>query len=343
MSDTANTPTPPSGEPLSASMAGTLKHLHLDGDAIDKIAELGAKAKGASAEFLFLSDPTGVPREIPFLLVQGENPKALSVKPLIEEYRIRPERRRGQAVVGDLESFIDLVNRQRTDHSVVFACSDWRAPSLTAVIDYHGQAASDEPDNGTHRIHYPFPRSEEWETWVKHHDATMTQEDFAEFVEERLPDLSVPTDAVRNWVETDLGTTIATPAKLMELSRGLQVNVNSKVKNAKMLQSGEGAIIFEEEHSGVDGTPIKVPGAFVASIPVFYGGDAIDVPARLRYRVRGPAIMWTYLLFRPDRIIAEAVDHAKADVRQETGLPVYEGKPEMSVSGAPVTAVAVQG
>jgi hypothetical protein len=121
---------------------------------------------------------------------------------------------------------------------------------------------------------------------------------------------------------------IAAPSEIFELARGLQIAVSAKVRNEQRLQSGEAKISFEEEHNGADGKPIKVPGAFALSIPLFYGQEPITLPVRLRYRVKGAEILWAYKLFRIDRTIGEAVDHAKHDVRRETGLDVFEGKPE---------------
>ncbi len=55
------------------------------------------------------------------------------------------------------------------------------------------------------------------------------------------------------------------------------------------------------------------------------------------YRVVGGSIVWIYKLFRVDRIVTEAVTLAKNEVREKTGLPVYEGAPEMTATGHIVT------
>ncbi len=122
---------------------------------------------------------------------------------------------------------------------------------------------------------------------------------------------------------------IGTPIQIFELARGLEINVGGKVKQNLKLQSGEAKISFVEEHTGKDGAPITVPGAFALSIPLFYNEEPITIPVRLRYRIVGGSIVWIYKLFRVDRLVAEAVKLAKDDVRTKTGLPVYEGSPEM--------------
>ena len=65
---------------------------------------------------------------------------------------------------------------------------------------------------------------------------------------------------------------VATPAQLIQLSRGLQVNVSSVVKNIVNLASGEASIAFDEQHTDGDGQPLKVPGIFMLSIAPFFMG-----------------------------------------------------------------------
>ncbi|HAW46285.1 MAG TPA: hypothetical protein DCX34_03470 [Roseovarius sp.] len=310
--------------------------LQLDGDAIEKLAGLGAKATGATSGVIEMPGIPGLPGRIPIAILHGNEPRLAGLKMLAEEWRTRPQRRRGTARVGDVASLCALINRQRTEHSVVFANSDWKKPSIEAVIDYHSRTATDPADNGGHRIRYDFPFSDEWKTWLQHDGKAMDQAEFAEFVEERAPDMTTLVEAEAAHYARELQiSSIGTPAQIFELARGLEINVASKVKQNVKLQSGEAKLVFEEEHSGRDGAPITVPGAFALSIPLFYNQDPITVPVRLRYRVAGGAIVWVYKLFRVDRMVAEAVDHAKTEVAQETGLAVYEGQPEMMTDGRP--------
>lgn len=310
--------------------------LQIDGDAVDRLAGLGAKATGATPGFIEMAGIPGLPDRIPIAILHGEQPKVTSLKALTEEWRTHPERRRGTAKVGDVSSLCELINRQKTEHSVVFANSDWKQPSIEAVIDYHSHVATDPADNGVHRIRYDFPFSDEWMVWLKHDGKAMDQAEFAEFIEERAPDMTTLVEAEAGHFARELQlTSIGTPAQIFELARGLEINVASKMKQNVKLQSGEAKLVFEEEHSGRDGAPITVPGAFALSIPLFYNQEPITVPVRLRYRLVSGSIVWIYKLFRVDRMVAEAVDQAKADIAIATGLAVYEGKPEMTADGRP--------
>ncbi|BAP94508.1 hypothetical protein [Aurantimonas phage AmM-1] len=327
---TAADTTDAAGDFIAPTTWNSTDALRLDGDAVDKLAELGARASGVTAASIDLVPAPGLPDRIPVAFIHGDKPEVMSLKALAEQWRTRPDRREGTAKVGDVASLCALTNRQKTEHSVVFANSDWKHPSLQTIIDYHASTPEGDADNGRHRIRYDFPFSDEWQVWTGHDGKAMDQAEFAEFMEERAPDMTTLVEAEAAHFARELQLpAIGTPAQIFALARGLQINVESKVKQDIRLQSGETKLVFEEQHSGSDGQPISVPGAFALSIPLFYGQEPIAVPVRLRYRVRNGAIHWTYRLFRVDRLVAEAVDHAKTEVAAVTGLPVYEGTPEM--------------
>lgn len=332
-------------------------------DAIGAIRDLAFDAAGISIEYVSHPEPeSGVPETVPVAVARGRSPSVSALAHVFEPYRTRPARKTGTARALTLQSLIDLTNRHATEHSAIFADTDWKKPSITVVVDYHkldtvvGAAQAEasaednekpedaslasaladdivepgEPDFGKHRIHYAFPLSEPWKAWVEKDGEVMEQGDFAAFIEDHIAELSAPTDAEKIWLERDFQTTVATPAQLIQLSRGLQVNVNAVVKNAVTLQTGEGQVTFVEEHVGADGKPLKVPGIFLLSVAPFFMGEKISIPVRLRYRPSGSKVRWFFQIYRPDEHITARV---RADLRkaaEATGLPTYEGTPEMS-------------
>jgi uncharacterized protein YfdQ (DUF2303 family) len=338
MSDTDPNTTSTASVPIS----GFGEMVQIDGSAIDKLAQLGADATGVTiVDVQFDEAGTGLPSHFPIAVIHGEKPSLASIKALAEEWRTAPLARAGTARTLTLDSFIELVNRHKIMASAVFANTDWTKPSLTAVIDYHPEADAKANDaaNGRHRVQYAFPLSEEWKAWIAADGQWMDQADLAEFIEEHVHELRAPQDGTRIWMERDLQTTVGTPAQIITLARGLEVNVGQKVKQVRNLQTGEAQIVFNEEHTGADGQPIRVPGGFAVEVAPFFMGDSVEVPVRLRYRANGGVIKWMFKIFRPDTLINEAVRQAMADVRDHTTLPVYEGAPEMEASGAPVRAL----
>lgn len=297
---------------------------------LETAAKLGAKADGV--EIVTLKKPTGmvgVPDEIPVALTRGNNPGAFSVAQMFGFYREHPQCKTGQSVAQTFESFCALTNRHKTADSAIFADMDWQKPSLTTIVDYHQNQPAGLAANGKHRVHYAFPLSEEWKAWMKMNGEPMKQQDFAWFLEDRILEVSSPLDEDRAY-EDQFGTKIALASQLVELSRGLNVRVDSNVKNAVTLQTGETSIQFEETHTDSSGQPLKVPGLFMLYISPFFMGDKVRIPVRLRYRVGGGKILWFYDIYRPDLFITEFVRTTLAETRRQVGLPTFEGTPEMS-------------
>jgi uncharacterized protein YfdQ (DUF2303 family) len=278
-----------------------------------------------------VSHPEKPQEEIEFLARQTrEGFLVESLRELQDEHRTRPERRQGTATVGDLASFIAHVNRFKDADSALFADPEQSSASLTAVLDYHRAGAKGDPRFGGHQTHYVFPLSDEWKAWVGRDGKPFNQADFAQFIEDRIADIAEPVGATASTKEfvSKLGADLASPNRLLELSRGLSVRVDQRVAQAVKLGSGETQMQFSEQHQDEKGAPLKVPGAFLLGIQVFKGGALYQVPARLRYKVANGAVSWSFALYRTDVLFqhafAEACDRAKA----ETELPLFVGSPE---------------
>jgi uncharacterized protein YfdQ (DUF2303 family) len=300
------------------------------------IAELAQRA-AVKPQILTIQSPDGIVATIaalPTVTEEGRTTVELrSLANFFSDERTHPKARKGTARLNEIESFIEHVNRFKDDDSAIFAETNAGGPpSLTAVIDYHKAGATGQPRFGQHRAFYPFPLSKEWIAWNATNGSPMTQQAFAEFIEENLLDVAEPapenlTAAARAFAEK-CGMTFATPAKLLELSRGLQVNVEETVLQATSLASGERQIQFSEKHTGADGAPIKVPGAFLITIPVFRGDDAYQICVRLRYRKQAQGLVWLYEMFKATDVFDHAIEMACQKVANETGLPVFKGSHE---------------
>ena len=270
--------------------------------------------------------PHGVPAHVPVLVRDGSAPALTSVRALLEEWRTAPEQRSGTAEMRTLHAFIDLVNRHKDASSALFAQTEWPDPSLVAIIDYH--TLDHKARFGRHRILYPFPLTREFDLWIRQEGKAMSQIDFAEFIDANIRDLSVPLDAERAEFEDKFRAVFAVPTDLVALARGLEINVNSKVKQAVRLQSGEASLRFETEHTNATGEPLRVPGLFMLSCRAFVDGAEMRLPAQLRYKVRGAEIFWSYQLYKWEDALRAHIASDIAVAAAQTALPAYEGEPE---------------
>lgn len=298
---------------------------------INHAAEASAVAdevrKSIEPRVQLLTDPEGQNRE--FLFLPSEV-RVESVKAMLEEYRTRPERRRGVAVLTELDSFIGHVNRFKDGDSAIFADRSPSQPSLLAVLDYHRAGAEGAPRFGGHRAKYAFPLSEEWIAWTSQNGKPMGQGEFAKWIEDRLPDVADPSlpGAGATKFAALLDCKFASASKLLELSRGLAVHVDQSVAGHVTLGSGESSFTFSEVHNDKGGAPLKIPGAFLLAIPVFRGGAPYEIPTRLRYRVKGGQVSWFYDMHRASAVFDHVVDEACERAIKETSLPLFAGSPE---------------
>lgn len=314
------------------------------GDVQAALEELGRRA-----ELKFLAeDPVEGSGAPVALLPKGFEVRSL--KPILDEYLPRPERRRGTVVLTELGSLAEYVNLYKADETLVYIDDrDLTAPRISVVFDEHEsttraqlqsaealQADDDGPSTvkarpgwREHRAGYAFPLTPEWRDWVEVSKKELPQAAFAAFLEDHVTDVVSPSDPgepAKKMAE-ELGITLAGPAKLLELSRGLAINVDQKVMQAQNLSTGEGSLTFEEVHKDTGGAPLKVPGAFAIAVPVFRGGDLYRIPVRLKYRVSGGRVLWSLQPYRMDQVFENAIEGAAQYLREKTAVTVLRGAP----------------
>ena len=299
----------------------------MDNKSVKEIAELARERQIGLVE---VREPSIREEAIPLMMerdIKGTL-RVVSIKDELDKWRTAPERRAGTARMLTLESLIAFVNRHKDEGTAVFGkIDDFTAPKLIAVIDYH--MLDGVPRYGKHRAEYQFPLSPEWMAWNGANGRALDQGRFAAFVEDHVADLASPLDAERSEYESLFnGARFATPASLSQLSKGLEINVQSRVKEVRNLQSGEAEIAYDEVHQDGKGKPVKVPGLFMVSIPLFIGGERVRVVCRLRYRKEEGSLVWFYQMYRVDLVIRERLVTDLERVGTETGCPTFEGMPE---------------
>lgn len=267
----------------------------------------------------------GLPEEVPIVWDSKEQ-QLVSLSSEIQRFRLAPERRTGTALVTTLQSFVDLTNRHKDQHSALFGRTAWPEPKLTAVLDYH--QTDGVARHGSHRIVYEFPVTEELKAWVGGNGQPLGQGEFAAFLEEHAAELSAPTEEESKFYEPLFKVRFASPNELITLSRQLQIHVNSHFKQGEVLQSGERTVEFREEHSDANGETVDIPGLFMVSVPAFLDGAPVRIPARLRYRAGRGEVVWFYQLYRWECFLRDRVQADLAQAAADTDLPSFEGSPE---------------
>jgi uncharacterized protein YfdQ (DUF2303 family) len=275
----------------------------------------------------------GTSDECTVIAVPGKDGiKLESVRDELDKYLTKPERRQGTARMLTLEAFILHVLRFSDEGSEIFCdTSNIKAPKLLAILDYHDRGATGSPRFGRHRTLYDFPMSDEWTAWNQVNKQWLSQEQFASFLEDRIMDVLNPDQiqARGKKILEKIGTGAAGSSRMMALSKGLSVTVNHLVTNEVNLATGEGQVVFTENHQDAQGKPLDVPNAFAICIPVFDCDAPYDIVVRLRYRVRDKKVAWQCTIFEPNVVLKDAISIACDKVSSQTKLELLNGTPEI--------------
>lgn len=201
-----------------------------------------------------------------------------------------------------LDAYIAYVKDWRRDATVIFADQGQR--SLRALIDYHEDNA--KPQWADHSANYTARLSRQLDAWSSRNGQNLDQAAFADFIEERVLDVSQPSGA-----------------ELLELATNLQVITKATFGSVIKLASGDFDLKYAEKKQ--QGS-VKVPEKIVLGIPLYHNGPAYQLTVRLRYRVHDGKVVFSYKIVDLDLALEHAYNEIVAKVTAElTGTKVYQG------------------
>ena len=257
----------------------------------ETIARLAAEAVAGS-----LLESTPAP-----ILLTPETTKITSLEKL-QPYPLRTQANTKLATQKDFVAYL----KEHRICPAIFA--DRKALKLHAIMDYH----SSTPQWLDHQATLVYERSQQLTTWVSKANQFMSQEAFAEFLDENLNDIQTPT-----------------PASVLDFVECLQCTRKETFRSAVKQTTGEMSFIWTKENQSQESTSILEE--FTLGIPVWHRGEAIAIGARLYHRiseVEGKAkLTFKYRLEHLERIIDklwdEQLEALRADLLEI--CPVYEG------------------
>lgn len=288
---------------LTAAVAPSQEHIHVDASTIEQI---GALSLAATA----VQHVSGTDH-----LVLPEGHKHIDLTPLIEKAGAAPRRKFGTVQLADLASFnIFTADQGNGDITYIYADPDTR--TLTAVLNDHDRSpalhATDTEGAGWRDFRAVFKAelSREFDTWMRHNKAPMDQEAFAIFLEDNIADVCEPSG------ETLLAVALTLQAKT-------EVNFSSH----RRLDNGQVQLTYSENiEARAQGGSIEIPREFTIGLRLFKNGDGYKVRARLKYRLLAGKVKFWYELDRADNAIEDAFQ-AYINGARENGFTVLLGKP----------------
>ncbi len=216
-------------------------------------------------------------------------------------------RKTGTTTVRDAESFLAYWTKHHDNNSEVYADSE--RLTVTAVLDAN---AADQPRFGGHRLHLALRETEAWKQWMRFNGELMGQEEFAEFLEDHLPELLEPA-----------------AADMLEIAQSFQANSKVDFQSATRLSSGQRKFEYVETtvaKAGQKGA-LEVPETFVVGLVPFDGSAGYKLTARLRYRIGQNGLRLGYKLDRPDEIRAKAFADVVKAIGEQIDTAVMNGTP----------------
>ncbi|MFC9432777.1 DUF2303 family protein [Nocardia sp. NPDC057030] len=205
-----------------------------------------------------------------------------------ERYYPVPWRMRGQITVDDVPSLVALLEAEE-DLGRVVIIADQQNSRITAILNFEGWR--------DHRILLDLTASEQYIRWANYDGKMVNQVDFAELIEERVADIVAPS-----------------AADMLELTRTFNATTNVEFDSDVLRQSGAVRFRYVEriEARAGQARDLAVPEKFTIRVPVWRGGEAVEMQASLRYRVSRGGLVLGYKLDQREDIYRAAFDGVRA-------------------------------
>lgn len=247
-------------------------------------------------------------------VIQFAVPKGFDLKEVDTEKLLpNPRRTAATATFAEADSFLAYVKRHAKPESTVAWCNfnpQTFELSFKAVIDDH---AADKAGWRAHKAEFTPAMSAEWKAWKGAHKTVMAQVAFAEWLQEHEEDIAT--------VEG-----LPTSLQLMTMATEFVANEEHTLKSAVRLQSGGVRLTYIADPDKGTTEEMKLFEKFALGIPVFHGGSAWRITARLKYRNNAGKVTFFYELVRPDRVHEKAALELIAKVREGLGtVPLLMG------------------
>lgn len=253
--------------------------LFANGATVDQLVELGTGLAGADE--ITEDGPLAAIYRLP----DGFAVRTVDLEALRAPLRPGPLRKSGAYATTDVASFLAYYDKHAGDTAEIWVGDD----RVTAVLDAHGGTDTRWEQ---HRLTLTLKHSPEWLRWAHKSGSLMTQQQFAEFIEDGAADVVTP-DA----------------ATMLEVASSLQAATKVDFKSAYRTSDGQRAFRYEETTTAKAGQKgeLEIPDRLVLSLRVFLGQEPVEVRARFRYRLTDSGLALGFVLDR----VAETLEAAR--------------------------------
>ncbi len=247
-----------------------------------------------------------------------QSQRVVDLADTLERRQARPDRKTGVFCFTDVESVVGHILKHAMPETEIYADVD--SDSVTAVINAHEAWADGEPSDsmayaglagwGDHRAVLTLRRTEDWVEWTARDRKWMAQTEFAEFIEQQIPNCVAPVGA-----------------EMLELAQTFKATKATKFEQSRRLKSGETKLEWREDIEAKAGPrgSLDIPDEIHVALRPYECSPAYRVAARLRYRIDGGDLRLSFVLIRPRDVLLEAFGEVVKAVGTGTARPVWRG------------------
>jgi len=231
----------------------------------------------------------------------------------LERFLPEPLRQKTQRSISRVDDFIAYVNRFKKQATSIYL------DNLTyrAEIDHREAAEVDDkattfqviPERltwGDHSVSLTIERSESLKRWLAAQNRGLSQEEFAELLEERNMDIALPT-----------------AAEMLEVVQDLHITKNAAVTRA-VRSNGKHSITFAENTEAKGLNNVDLPTTFTIRTQAFARQDVtIELIALLRVRLRDAHPTFVFQFIRLEEELELALQSISDRIKDGTSLPLY--------------------
>lgn len=245
-------------------------------------------------------DIGGAPRLIRFLTPDGYKAEMLD----LERYESGPRRKSGTATLRDLASFIEYLKNHGSIGGTTVYREDRR---FTAILNGHG-ILTDEAGWGDHRAVFEPKWTPGWTAWEAFNNGWHTQDDFAQFLTDRIPEIAHP------------------PAgEIVEAVENLRLHWNATYE--RVIQPSNDFVQLKYVEEAQAGT-IRVPAKFTIVVTPFEGADEVTLDVALRFAkpdAQGKVKFQFRLEEKASQVVDEQFVQMQQAIAEETSFSVLWG------------------
>lgn len=248
------------------------------------------------------------------LLVPGRGVHGNQIVVVDTALDAQPGRKSGDVSVFDIASLNALMAENTGGDISVYVDRDARAPAIVAILNGHGRGG---PGWGDHRVSVQFRHTPQWKKWMEIDGKFLSQSEFANFIEDNLPDIRDPA-----------------PGDMLEISQFLEITRTTSFKSVTRPKSG--VVQFKNESNDVSASSMELPDTITLFIAPLFGLPPMEVSARFRYRIADGGLKLGVKIQRREEIIAQILEEMVVEIALPPGAVIVEG-----VAPGAATRVAV--